>query len=112
MENLIITGQITATSSKKDDKFKQENPTKMAYVTVTKKEDVEALEAFGATKYTTKEDNRDFFILKVPQSFVVVKGRSEERRVGKECRIKREPIHKKKRKHCKKKHKQLLLILR
>ena len=82
MENLIITGQITATSSKKDDKFKQENPTKTAYVTVTKKEDVEALEAFGATKYTTKEDNRDFFILKVPQSFVVVKGNEMKRLDG------------------------------
>ena len=82
MENLIITGQITATSSKKDDKFKQENPTKTAYVTVTKKEDVEALEAFGATKYTTKEDNRDFFILKVPQSFVVVKGDQMKRLDG------------------------------
>lgn len=82
MENLIITGQITATSSKKDDKFKQENPTKTAYVTITKKEDVEALEAFGATKYTTKEDNRDFFILKVPQSFVVVKGDQMKRLDG------------------------------
>ena len=82
MENLIITGQITATSSKKDDKFKQENLTKTAYVTVTKKEDVEALEAFGATKYTTKEDNRDFFILKVPQSFVVVKGNEMKRLDG------------------------------
>lgn len=82
MENLIIRGKITATSSKADEKFKQENPTKTAYVTVTKKEDVEALEEFGATKYTTKEDNRDFFILKVPQSFVVVKGDQMKRLDG------------------------------
>ena len=79
MENLIIRGKITATSSKADEKFKQENPTKTAYVTVSNKEDIEKLKQFGVNMYTSKEDKTDFFIIKVPQSFVVVKGNEMKR---------------------------------
>lgn len=70
MENLIFKGQITATSKKQNGDFKQEIPTKTAYVT-TDEETVKKLEEFGLQKYTSKEDNGSFFIMKMPANLMV-----------------------------------------
>ena len=70
MENLVFEGQITATSKKQDGDFKQEIPTKTAYV-VTDEETAKKLEAFGLQKYTSKEDNGSFFIIKFPSNLMV-----------------------------------------
>ena len=67
MENLIIKGQITATSNKVNEDYKTDNPTKTAYVTVTDDNIRQAMTNFGL--------------------------RSEERRVGKECRSRWSPYH-------------------
>ena len=50
MENMVIKGQITATSKKQNGKFKQEVATKTAYVS-TDEEYSKRLEDFGLTKY-------------------------------------------------------------
>lgn len=70
MENLIFKGQITATSKKQNGDFKQEIPTKTAYVT-TDEETAKKLEEFGLQKYTSKEDNGSFFIMKMPANLMV-----------------------------------------
>lgn len=70
MENLVFEGQITATSKKQGEDFKQEIPTKTAYV-VTDEETAKKLEAFGLQKYTSKEDNGSFFIMKFPFNLMV-----------------------------------------
>src|SRR5699024_9361866 len=109
MENLIIKGQITATSNKVNEDYKTDNPTKTAYVTVTDDNIRKAMVNFGLTEYTSKQDESSFFIIKLPQQLTLVKGnhmrkmsgdvespniktkddtefRSEERRVGTGCR--------------------------
>lgn len=75
MENIIIKGQITATSKKNDGEFSQEIPTKTAYLSVAK-EDQQKLEDFGLTKYTPKAtsdqpDPEDYFIIKFPANVMV-----------------------------------------
>ena len=70
MENIIIKGQITATSKKQSGDFKQEIPTKTAYVSVDP-ENAKKLEDFGLTKYTSKEDQEDYFIIKFPANVMV-----------------------------------------
>ena len=70
MENLVIKGQITATSKKQNDDFKQEIPTKTAYVT-TDEDSAKVLERFGLQKYTSKEDGSLFFIIKMPANLMV-----------------------------------------
>lgn len=65
MENKVFKNiKISTTSNKVDGKFKQEVPTKTAYLT-TDEQTAKELEAFGLQKYTSKEDNEDFFILKL-----------------------------------------------
>ena len=49
MENMILTGKITATSKKLDNRYKQENPTKTAYIEVDEAQ-AKALEDFGLTR--------------------------------------------------------------
>ena len=80
MENLVIQGQITATSKKQDGKFKQEVPTKTAYLKVNEV-NAKQLEEFGLTKYTSKQDNEDYFIVKFPQNVMVYRpnGMGEKR---------------------------------
>ena len=69
MENIVITGKITATSKKLDNRYKQVNPTKTAYIE-TDEQNAQALETFGLTKYTSAEDNKDFFIIKLSSNLV------------------------------------------
>lgn len=69
MENIIVEGMITATSKKNSGDFKQEIPTKTAYVT-TDETNAKRLEDFGVTKYTSK-DGEDYFILKFPSNVMV-----------------------------------------
>lgn len=64
MENMVIKGQITATSKKQNGKFKQEVATKTAYVS-TDEEYSKRLEDFGLTKYTS-QDGENYFIIKFP----------------------------------------------
>ena len=70
MENLVVLGQITATSKKNDGEFAQEIPTKTAYVSVDS-ENAKKLEDFGLTKYTSKDDQEDYFIIKFPANVMV-----------------------------------------
>ena len=74
MENLIIKGQITATSNKVNEDYKTDNPTKTAYVTVTDDNIRKAMVNFGLTEYTSKQDDTNFFIIKLPQQLTLVKG--------------------------------------
>lgn len=80
MENLVIKGQITATSKKQAGDFSQEVPTKTAYIKVDD-ENSKKLQDFGLTKYTSRENNEDYFILKFPKVLQVFKpnGFSEKR---------------------------------
>lgn len=64
MKNIVITGSITATSKKQDSRFKQENPTKTAYIECDE-HNSKLLEDFGLTRYTSKETGNDFFIIKL-----------------------------------------------
>ena len=69
MENIVIKGKITATSKKLDNRYKQVNPTKTAYIE-TDGQNAQALEAFGLTKYTSVDDGKDFFIIKLSSNLV------------------------------------------
>ena len=70
MQNLVIEAIITATSKKQGGKFKQDIPTKTAYLK-TDEENAKLLEDFGLTRYTSKEDQEDYFIVKFPQNVVL-----------------------------------------
>lgn len=71
MENIVINGRVTATSNKVDTKFKQENPTKTAYLTVSDETEKKKLIDFGLTEYTSKKDGLSFFIIKLPQNVAI-----------------------------------------
>ena len=71
MENIIVKGQITATSKKQSGDFSQEIPTKTAYVS-TDEVNSKLLEDFGLTKYTSKE-GENYFIVKFPADLMVFK---------------------------------------
>lgn len=71
MENLVIKGIITATSKKIDDKFRQDVPTKTAYIK-TDTENAKKLQDFGLTKYTSKQGD-DYFVIKLPANLMVYK---------------------------------------
>lgn len=64
MKDLVITGQITTTSNKQSDKFVAKTPQKTAYLKLDE-ENAKKAEEFGLTKYTSKENNEDFFMVKV-----------------------------------------------
>lgn len=70
METLIIAGQITATSNKQDDKFKQEVPTKTVYIAFDE-ENGKKLEDFGIHTYTSQNKER-FAIVKAPASGISI----------------------------------------
>lgn len=74
MENIVIKGRISATSNKVDGKFQQETPTKTAYVEVTEEESKKALVGFGLTEYTSKDDGKNFFIIKLPKEVSIFQG--------------------------------------
>ena len=63
MENMTIKAIITATSKKQNGDFKQEIPTKTAYLTADK-ENSKKLVDFGLTEYTSK-DGESYFIIKL-----------------------------------------------
>ena len=63
MENTIVQAIITATSKKQNGDFKQEIPTKTAYLTADK-ENSKKLVDFGLTEYTSK-DGESYFIIKL-----------------------------------------------
>lgn len=69
MKNMTFTGMITATSKKLDNDFKQLNPTKTAYIDVDEAT-AKKLEAFGLTRYTSVEDRKDFFVVKLSSNLV------------------------------------------
>lgn len=62
---MTFEGTITATSNKVNEKFKTDNPTKTAYITVESEADRKKLEDFGLTLYSSKEDGTEFFIIKL-----------------------------------------------
>lgn len=64
MKDLVIKGQITTTSNKQSDKFVAKTPQKTAYLKLDE-ENAKKAEAFGLTKYTSQENNEDFFMVKV-----------------------------------------------
>ena len=75
LETLVVAGQITATSNKVDSKFKQEVPTKTAYISVDE-ENAEALKEFGLQEYSSKNEEtgeeETFFIVKLPAKGVSI----------------------------------------
>ena len=83
MRNIIIEGYLTSTTDKGNDKFKQEVPTKTAYITVPNTDEQQKLEEFGVNKYTTKDGKNNFFIIKLPQQVAIVKGNTMKRITGK-----------------------------
>lgn len=72
MENLIIYAEITATSKKQGEDFKQEVPTKTAYLK-TDSRSAKSLEDFGLTQYTSK-DGDPFFAVKFVKNLVAYQG--------------------------------------
>ena len=70
MQNLVIEAIITATSKKQDGEFQQQVPTKTAYLKADET-NAKLLEDFGLTRYTSKEDKEDYFIVKFPQNVVL-----------------------------------------
>ena len=70
MQNLVIEAIITATSKKQDGEFAQTVPTKTAYLKADE-ENSKLLEEFGLTRYTSKQDKEDYFIIKFPQNVVL-----------------------------------------
>ena len=70
MQNLVIEAIITATSKKQDGEFQQQVPTKTAYLKADETNS-KLLEDFGLTRYTSKEDQEDYFIVKFPQNVVL-----------------------------------------
>lgn len=71
MENIIVKGQVTATSKKQSGDFSQVIPTKTAYVS-TDETNSKLLEDFGLTKYTS-EEGENYFIIKFPANLMVFK---------------------------------------
>lgn len=67
MENFIVTGQITATSTKQDERYSTNEFQRTAYLTLDEHSTKLAIQK-GLTGYTSKEDNTSFFIIKLPQN--------------------------------------------
>ena len=64
MENKVFKNITISTTSNKVGEFKQEVNTKTVYFNADEKT-AKDLEAFGLTQYTSKENNENFFIVKV-----------------------------------------------
>ena len=75
MESMTFVGTITATSNKVNEKFKTDNPTKTAYITVDNPKDVEKMKAFGLTLYSSADPKTgkmdEFFIVKLSREVKV-----------------------------------------
>src|SRR5699024_11706609 len=55
---------------------------KTAYVTVTDDNIRKAMVNFGLTEYTSKKDDSNFFIIKLPQQLTLVKGNQMRKMSG------------------------------
>lgn len=66
LQTITTVGFITATSNKVSEEFKQDIPTKTAYIEVQDEKEIAKLESFGLRQYTSKEDGHSFFIIKLP----------------------------------------------
>lgn len=82
MENLIIKGQLTATSNKVNEDYKTDNPTKTGYVIVEDENISNEMKGFGLREYTSQEDDSKFFIIKLPQQLTLVKGNNMKKLSG------------------------------
>ena len=72
MESMTFVGTITATSNKVNEKFKTDNPTKTAYITVGNPKDVVKMKEFGLTHYSSQENpDEEFFIVKLSREVKV-----------------------------------------
>lgn len=69
MRNIVFNGIITATSKKQSADFVSRVQTKTAYLEVDEKTAIE-LENFGLTKYSSREDGSEFFIVKFSSNLV------------------------------------------
>lgn len=67
MKDLVIKGQITATSNKQSDKFTAKTPQKTAYLKLDEANAKKA-ESFGLTKYTPEDGGEPFFMVKVVEN--------------------------------------------
>lgn len=67
MKSIVIKGIISTMSNKNDSQFKQEVPTKTAYLTADV-ENSEKLQNFGLTLYTSKDNGDNFFIVKTSKN--------------------------------------------
>ena len=72
LQTLVVKGQITATSNKISEEFKQQKPTKTIYFNAASVEDENKLIEFGLQAYTSKDDNETFFIAKAPAKGIQV----------------------------------------
>lgn len=64
MENKVFNNiTISTTSNKVNEKYKQEVNTKTAYISTDEKT-AKAMQDFGLTQYTSKDEGENFFILK------------------------------------------------
>lgn len=73
--NVVVKGQVSATSNKVDNRFKNEDPTKTAYLIVNDPAEAQKLIDFGLTQYSSKTDDTKFFIVKLPKEVAIyIKG--------------------------------------
>lgn len=77
MKNIVFNGIITATSKKQSEDFVSRVKTKTAYLEVDEKTAIE-LENFGLTKYSSREDGAEFFIVKFSSNLVGYTGSGDE----------------------------------
>lgn len=77
MRNITFNGIITATSKKQSEDYVARVKTKTAYLEVDEKTAIE-LENFGLTKYSSREDSAEFFIVKFSSNLVGYTGAGDE----------------------------------
>ena len=75
LKNLIITGEITATSKKSSDKFKAD--TKTAYLKVDK-ENATKLTEFGLQEYSSQDNKETFFIVRLVRNLKMYQSTNED----------------------------------
>lgn len=64
MKDLVIKGQITATSNKQSDKFVAKTPQKTAYLKLDAK-NAKLAQEFGLQEYTPKDGGEPYFMVKI-----------------------------------------------
>lgn len=64
MKDLVIKGQITATSKKQSDKFVAKTPQKTAYLKLDAK-NAKLAQEFGLQEYTPKDGGEPYFMVKI-----------------------------------------------